>query len=433
MRLFWLRRLVVWSALGALCFGGAPALANGHLGRAFGYSPTGYVEFAPTAYYMPTAYYVPSVYATSYTWAPTDFFVPTVYSAAAPLPVYATTSFLLPTTYLAPDPYFVPTAYVDVVATSMDCSPCGVPTVVMAADPCATAPAPRRLVTPAPTPAAPSKGSKPSGGAAAKTPPASLDSIPANEPATASRPESSAVPEPPSNRQPAPLVDTSLPSPPIAPVPEKEAPPTPVTPPPAPVTPLPAPVTPPPPVTSSSAKPPAATPPAIPAAPAQPKPAPPIVPTPAGINSPAVKPPVAPGGDQLLPPIEPAPPGEADTVRRQSQKPVLSAISRSPQPYQHAMTRGRLTALQGKVVSGDGNAPEDGVQITLSNRVGTFTDRVVTTDSQGRYGVWLPEGDWTVKVSTRSGRVFVVSQLTVTAGQITDDQGRDIPSLTITR
>jgi hypothetical protein len=45
----------------------------------------------------------------------------------------------------------------------------------------------------------------------------------------------------------------------------------------------------------------------------------------------------------------------------------------------------------------------------------------------------LPDGDWTVKVAMPSGRVYAVSQITISGGQITDDVGRDIPSLIITR
>jgi hypothetical protein len=47
--------------------------------------------------------------------------------------------------------------------------------------------------------------------------------------------------------------------------------------------------------------------------------------------------------------------------------------------------------------------------------------------------VKLPEGDWTVKVAMPSGRVYEVSQITISGGQITDNFGRDIPSLIITR
>ena len=57
----------------------------------------------------------------------------------------------------------------------------------------------------------------------------------------------------------------------------------------------------------------------------------------------------------------------------------------------------------------------------------------LSADAVGRYVVSLPDGEWTVKVANPVGRVYEVSQLTVKAGQIHDDQGRDIPTLTIRR
>ena len=73
------------------------------------------------------------------------------------------------------------------------------------------------------------------------------------------------------------------------------------------------------------------------------------------------------------------------------------------------------------------------MRIIVSNRPGSFEDRVATTDAYGRYAVRLPDGDWTVRVAMPSGRVYSVSQITITGGQIVDNYGRDIPSLTITR
>jgi hypothetical protein len=85
------------------------------------------------------------------------------------------------------------------------------------------------------------------------------------------------------------------------------------------------------------------------------------------------------------------------------------------------------------VVSGDTGRPEEGVQVVISNRAGSYVDRVALTDALGRYAFSLPDGDWTVKVAMPSGRVYAVSQLTVSGGQIHDNLGRDIPSLTINR
>ena len=55
------------------------------------------------------------------------------------------------------------------------------------------------------------------------------------------------------------------------------------------------------------------------------------------------------------------------------------------------------------------------------------------TDAYGRYAIRVPDGDWTVKVTMPSGRVYDVYQLTVSGDQITDDRGEAVASLTITR
>jgi hypothetical protein len=112
-------------------------------------------------------------------------------------------------------------------------------------------------------------------------------------------------------------------------------------------------------------------------------------------------------------------------LRREAQKPVSST------PTRPALRPSNI--LEGKVFSFDTRQPEDGVRIVVTNRTGSYLDRVATSDAFGRYAVRLPDGDWTVKVTMPSGRVYPVSQITISGGQITDNLGRDIPSLTITR
>jgi hypothetical protein len=140
-----------------------------------------------------------------------------------------------------------------------------------------------------------------------------------------------------------------------------------------------------------------------------------------------VKPPLAPGGGE--PPVELPEPGALE-VQRKSQKPVYSggAGARAAKP-----ARKGFSVLEGKVVSGESREAEEGVRVTLSNRLGTYADRIVQTDAYGRYAVRLPDGDWTVKVTMPSGRTYAVRQLVIANGQISDDQGVDIPSLVITR
>jgi hypothetical protein len=89
--------------------------------------------------------------------------------------------------------------------------------------------------------------------------------------------------------------------------------------------------------------------------------------------------------------------------------------------------------LFGRVKARDTNEPEEGVRVTISNRTNSYTDRVALTDAFGRFAVKVPDGDWTVNVAMPSGRTYNVSQITVSNGLISDDIGRDIPSLVITR
>jgi hypothetical protein len=127
------------------------------------------------------------------------------------------------------------------------------------------------------------------------------------------------------------------------------------------------------------------------------------------------------------------PPGKA---------PQTTGASKTGAPGQYQVNRPayntdnvRLTRniLRGKVRSGDTGNLEGGVRVILSSRTNAFTDRVVTTDATGHYAVRLPDGDWTVNVVMPSGRAYAVSQLTISGGEIIDDLGRNVPSLTITR
>jgi carboxypeptidase family protein len=136
-----------------------------------------------------------------------------------------------------------------------------------------------------------------------------------------------------------------------------------------------------------------------------------------------VTPPTVPaGGDDL----EPAPPDNAGSGNqsRTVKKPVLTP---------RTLRSDYRNVLFGRVKTRDTNEPEEGVRITLSNRGGAFEDKTTMSDAFGRFTVRVPDGDWTVKVTMPSGRVYSVSQITVSNGYITDNIGRDIPSLVITR
>ena len=77
--------------------------------------------------------------------------------------------------------------------------------------------------------------------------------------------------------------------------------------------------------------------------------------------------------------------------------------------------------LFGRVKARDTNEPEEGVRVTISSRTKAFEDRVALTDAFGRFAVKVPDGDWIVNVTMPSGRVYSVSEITVSNGLITDD------------
>jgi Carboxypeptidase regulatory-like domain len=145
-------------------------------------------------------------------------------------------------------------------------------------------------------------------------------------------------------------------------------------------------------------------------------------PAPAPATRPNETPPVVPADGGL----EPAPPGDAGSGNqsRTVKRPVLTP---------RTLRSDYRNVLFGRVKTRDTNEPEEGVRITLSNRGGAFEDKATMSDAFGRFTVRVPDGDWTVKVTMPSGRVYSVSQITVSNGYITDNIGRDIPSLVITR
>jgi len=136
--------------------------------------------------------------------------------------------------------------------------------------------------------------------------------------------------------------------------------------------------------------------------------------------------PLAPaGGDDLQPFPGDDTSGAGTGGKRVVQKPVLSMTREVRSQYRNV--------LFGRVKTRDTNEPEEGVRVTISNRTNAFADRVALTDAFGRFAVKVPDGDWTVNVTMPSGRAYSVSQITVSNGLISDDIGRDIPSLVITR
>jgi hypothetical protein len=407
----WSRALALSGALLALSGAQAPVFGHGHGGNVVYAAPVETVWVSssyvvPSSYILPTSYLLPTVYATSYfvptyTLSPTAYVLPTYYRASSYVasrriverPIYTTTSYEFPTTTFYPTAYefptttFYPTAYYyptvaeyPLVSTAWSCCDEVAPSTVKTV-PAETTPAPR---------------------AARPTPPAASDRIPSEVEST---PAAGASPQAPKPEEHAP---SSYAEPPRRSETER---------------PLPLPLEP------GAVSPPAPT------APVEDKEMNTIPLPPTRKEAPEKKkkagaaiPPVAPTSAEppAGTPIEPPLQLPEETIRHQARKPV-TPFSNPPTP------RSTESILAGKVVAHETGSAEEGVRITISNRLQTFPERVEKTDALGRFAVRLPDGDWSVKVTMPSGRTYAVSNITVSNGKLTDDLGRDIPSLTITR
>ena len=391
--------------------------------------PTSYVVAG--TYAVPTSYTIPTVYATAYVTesallAPTTYVAPTYYETRfrrgglfgrrlvettrayyLPTTAYYPTTYYYPTTFY-PTTYYYPTTFssptvldTSVVSTSYTTARssncCGGETIVAAAPavrmypseqtPVATTPAPRTNTRSRTSPI--------------QSEAAEDDSINSN------------VPELPP-REPAPRSDASG-----AAVGRSDSPPNPPVPARVQSTDRPG---------SNSDQTKGASPATVsPGGSAQPKPASPNTSPTSPASSGGVERPTAPAG---LDELESAP-GSGETSgagsggRRVVQKPVLPVSRDVRSQYRNV--------LFGRVKTRDTNEPEEGVRVTISNRTNAYADRVALTDAFGRFAVKVPDGEWTVNVTMPSGRAYSVSQITVSNGLISDDIGRDIPSLVITR
>lgn len=389
--------------------------------------PTTYV--ATSSYAIPTSFVAPTVYATSYVTervltAPSSLVVPTVYESYRPslfgrrlIPTgrayyaparYFPTSLYYPTSYYVPTISTFPTSFVSVPSV-VDRAVVTTGAVVRETSACcpdAIALSPSTVTTRV---VAPERSSRTNSEPARERRP-SVQSEPNidDEPALESGVEPLPAPAPaPRPRAQTPPPAQSAPAERTAPAENVQSPPSPQAPQER---------------QQSTAKP--DGPPAAPVAPAEE-----MEPTP-------IPPPTAPADDDDLVPLAPAEtddllPAPTDLglldgpIRREAQRPVFTP-TRAPEPEVRNI-------LFGRVRERDTREPEEGVRVFLTNRNGTFEERVAMSDAFGRFAVRLPDGDWDVKVAMPSGRVYTVSQITVDRGLITDDQGRDIPSLTITR
>jgi hypothetical protein len=429
MQSTWRRRLLLSGSLALLALFTVRAQANGLFTRDYVVTPTVYAETLPTSYVVPTSYVFPTSYVSTSYVLPTSYVVPTVatsvgvpayvatsYVWGGVVPayytqsyiatsrrlfrrnIYTSTSYVVPTSYVyAPSAYY-PTAYY--YPTVYDYVPTVLTTASTACDPdpCCVTRAPAAVASRSTGGLSNGSGSGMVRGNEATNGgsiPSTVESVPAgrqpNAGATDAAKTRSSAPMPPAGAgSGAGTVEPNVPTPPTAPAADKDA------------------------ATTSGAT------------PVTPPPPKPNAPGGQGASpSGAAKPPVAPGDEPVQIPL----PNEAETVRRDSLKPVGATRP----PVTRTARRGALNVLEGKVLSADTRTPEEGVRITLSNRLGTFADRVIQSDAYGRYAVRLPDGDWTVNVTMPSGRSYAVSQLIISNGQIVDDQGRDVPSLVISR
>jgi hypothetical protein len=369
MRKNWQKLAMAFGACCALTVAPSNARANGHSGLGGG---------QPPSYVMPTSYVVPTVYFDSGSYVATSWVELDAYET----PYVVPTSYYLPRTAYAVTSYVVPTTgyYATTVLVPMASAPTA---ACCQPDPCCQSSVSAPLVM-RPSREAMTTGNvaPASGESAAKPVPSTVESTPANVP-------DEKMPEPtklrdsltPSAANPPP-VDSSVVSPPTAPVPEKDS-----------ITPI----------TPEPAEKPGAT-----------------------GNPPAggkTVPPVAPGGDGLVLP----PKGDSGTVYRETKKPVNTPKT----AIALASKVGAVNVLEGKVLREGRREP--GVKITLTDPSGVRPSLETETDAFGHYAIDIPNGDWLVIVPQRSGKLFTVSTLTVGNGQIIDQQGRDVPSLVITR
>lgn len=130
-------------------------------------------------------------------------------------------------------------------------------------------------------------------------------------------------------------------------------------------------------------------------------------------------------GDQQLFPAPETDAASKAPVRRDSQRPVLPAPRTVRSEYRNV--------LVGIVRSRDSDEPEDGVRLTITNRDNSSVEKFTLSNAFGKFAVRVPDGEWTVKVTMPSGRVYPVRELSVRNGEFFDESGRDVPSLIITR
>ena len=162
---------------------------------------------------------------------------------------------------------------------------------------------------------------------------------------------------------------------------------------------------------------------------------------PAPPKDPIPPPAVVPGARQETPPpSQPLDEPKPDSIKLP--EPGRSGSLPPPQVNETSLLRsarrpsydGR-NILRGRVVSAESRRPEEGVTVVVSNMTKNYVDRPAMTDADGEFKVSLPDGDWLVKVTMPSGKVYSVGRDYVTAGngRVVDASGRNVAEFLITR
>jgi hypothetical protein len=427
---FWLPVLAVtvWASSA-----GSDARADEYWVETVDWLPTSTVRVLPSSYIVPTSYIAPTVYSTAYVvdrpLTPTSYVVPSYYETRFRRSLFGrrliptgrtyytpttlvTSSQYFPTTVYYPTSYFVPTTYRTVLPTVLDRSVVATEYVRESSACCPDA----TPVAMAPTRAIAPERSSSSAEVRSRRP--EVQSEPQYEdddPALSSDvPEPTPAPPAPAARPRTPQTNPSIRQPAEAPkAAETKAAETPKAV-----------------ETPGPAQEPGGSPPDVP--PAERRDTPPRPDDAAKAADPTTpslapdKPKAPAGDDDYLNGLAPAPtiPDDAE-IRSESRKPVFD-----PSRAFRTSTR---NVLFGRVRERETREPEENVRVVLSSRTRAFDDKEAWTDAFGRFAVRVPDGDWTVKVTMPSGRVYAVSEITVSNGEVSDERGRDIPSLTITR
>lgn len=120
--------------------------------------------------------------------------------------------------------------------------------------------------------------------------------------------------------------------------------------------------------------------------------------------------------------LEPAPPIDTSATRRDSMRPAY--------PSQGAGSL-RQAVLRGRVESETGESRES-VRVTTASRNAIGVGHSGMSDAFGNFAIRLEDGDWTVRVTMPSGRVYAVREISVRDGKVIDRrEGREIPNLII--